>query len=77
MQTATTPLFLLILWAICLWFTRPNHSTRSFGGIDLINTGIAWTAFTAIFGALASINWMFSRQLFSEAKGDRRGVKTW
>ena len=77
LQTAGTPLLLGLLWAICLWFTRPNFSTESTGGIDLINTAITWTAFTVVFAALAAINLLFSRQLFGESKGDRRGVETW
>ena len=77
MQTATTPLFLFVLWAFCLYETRPNFSTQSTGGIDIINTAIAWVAFTVVFGALAAVNVLFARQLFGESKGDRRGVKTW
>ncbi len=77
MQTATTPLLLFVVWAFCLYKTRPNFSTESTGGIDLINTAITWTAFTLVFAALGAINWLFSRQLFGEAKGNRRGVETW
>lgn len=77
LQTATTPFFLALVWAFVLYKTRPNASTRDFGGIDGINTAITWTAFTLIFAALGAINWLFSRQLFGEARGERRGVLSW
>ena len=77
LQTASTPFFLALLWAFLLYETRPNASTRNFGGIDAINTAIAWTAFTIVFTALGAINWLFARQLFGESKGDRRGVLSW
>ncbi len=77
MQTAGTPVILFLLWLFLLYETRPNFSTQSTGGIDLINTAITWTAFTIVFLALGAVNVIFSRQLFGESKGDRRGVKTW
>lgn len=77
LQTAGTPVFLFLLWAFCLWYTRPNFSTESTGGIDLINTAITWTAFTFVFTALGAINLLFSRQLFGESKGERRGIESW
>ena len=77
LQTATTPFFLALVWAFLLYKTRPNYSTRDFGGIDVINTAIAWTAFTVVLSALGAINWLFSRQLFGEARGVRRGVLSW
>lgn len=77
LQTAGTPVLLFLLWAACLYFTRPNFSTESTGGIDVINTAITWTAFTVVFAALGAINVIFSRQLFGESKGVRRGVKSW
>jgi hypothetical protein len=41
------------------------------------NVTITWIAFTVIFLALALIHLIFARQLFSEAKGVRRGIESW
>jgi len=67
---------LAVVWAVVIFFTRPN-SPPSTGGIDGTNVTITWIAFTVILLALALINLIFARQLFSEAKGVRRGIKSW
>lgn len=67
---------LVVLWAVVLYFTRPNHPPMT-GGIDATNVTITWIAFTVIFLALALIHLIFARQLFSEAKGVRRGIESW
>jgi hypothetical protein len=68
---------LVVLWAVCLWGTRPNRPMETTGGIDATNVTITWIAFTVIVLALALIHLIFARQLFSEAKGVRRGVQSW
>jgi hypothetical protein len=68
---------LVALWAFLLWGTQPNHPVRTTGGIDATNVTITWIAFTVVILALALIHLIFARQLFSEAKGVRRGVKSW
>ena len=68
---------LVALWAFLLWGTRPNHPVKTTGGIDATNVTITWIAFTVVILALALIHLIFARQLFSEAKGVRRGVKSW
>lgn len=68
---AVVGLFLFILYN-----TRPNAS-GSTGGIDVINTTIVWMAFTAICGALIYLHVNFARQLLSESKQTRRGVRSW
>ncbi len=67
---------LVVLWAVLLWFTRPNGPGTT-GGIDGTNVTITWIAFTAIFAALGAIHAIFARQLFGEAKGTRRGIASW
>jgi hypothetical protein len=68
---------LVLLWAVILYFTRPNHPLTTTGGIDTVNVTITWVAFTVIFLALALIHLIFARQLLSEAKGVRRGIESW
>ncbi|AHG90257.1 hypothetical protein J421_2720 [Gemmatirosa kalamazoonensis] len=68
---------LVVLWAFLLWGTRPNHPLQTHGGIDTTNVTITWIAFTVVLLALALIHYIFARQLFGEAKGVRRGVKSW
>ena len=82
MQMLGTIAVLVALWAFLLWGTRPNHSpagasTTTYGGIDGTNVAITWIAFTIVILALALIHLIFARQLFSEAKGVRRGVESW
>ena len=67
---------LVVLWAFLLWGTRANHPGMT-GGIDATNVTITWIAFTIVILALALIHLIFARQLFSEAKGVRRGVESW
>jgi hypothetical protein len=67
---------LVLLWAVILYFTRPNHPPMT-GGIDATNVTIAWIAFTVIFLALGLIHRIFAKQLFGEAKGVRRGIESW
>jgi hypothetical protein len=67
---------LAVVWAIVIFFTRPN-APPSTGGIDVVNVTITWIAFTVILLALALIHLIFARQLFSEAKGVRRGIESW
>ena len=67
---------LAVVWAVVLYFTRPN-APPSTGGIDAVNVTITWIAVTVILLALALIHIIFARQLFGEAKGVRRGIKSW
>ena len=76
LQFRAIPLLLLVLLAFLLWHTRPNHM-GDVGGIDPINTFITWMAFIVVFGALIAIQLIFGKQLASEARGERRGVKSW
>ena len=64
---------LLAVLALVLYFTRPNEPGAT-GGIDTINTTITWIAFAIIALALMLVHVVLARQLFSEARGDRRGV---
>ena len=75
-QMLGTIALLVLLWAVVLYFTRPNHPGMQ-GGIDVVNVTITWIAFTMIFLALALIHLIFARQLFGEAKGVRRGIRSW
>jgi hypothetical protein len=76
LQMRLIPLALLALLGFLLYQTRPNQ-VGSTGGIDPINTFITWMAFIVVIGALIAIHLIFGRQLSSEAKGERRGVKSW
>lgn len=76
LQTLMTPVLLLAVLAFLLYNTRPNHMGTT-GGIDAINVTITWIAFIVVLGAISAINLIFSRQLRGEAKGERRGVKSW
>jgi hypothetical protein len=67
---------LAVLWAVVIFFTRPNEPPST-GGIDDVNVMITWVAFTVILLALALIHLLFARQLFSEARGVRRGIESW
>jgi hypothetical protein len=68
---------LVAVLAYVLWNTRPNHPLQTTGGIDTINVTITWIAFIGIFVALIYIHVNFARQLLSESREERRGVKTW
>jgi hypothetical protein len=76
LQAVAVPVALVIAWALVIWQTLPNRM-GSDGGIDLITSFVTWTAATVIFGALIAVHLIFARQLFSEAKGTRRGVRSW
>jgi hypothetical protein len=76
MQMVGTIAVLVLLWAWLLYETQPNHPGMH-GGIDVTNVTITWIAFTVVILALALIHYIFARQLFSEAKGVRRGVQSW
>ncbi len=76
LQMFVIALGIIAIYAFVLFHTRPNQSTEM-GGIDLINTTIVWIAFTAICGALIYLHVNFGRQLLSESKGTRRGIKSW
>ena len=67
---------LLAVLAFLMWNTRPNGPGDT-GGIDPIHVTITWTAFIAVLGALIYIHVNFARQLLSESRGERRGVKSW
>ena len=75
-QMRLVPLGLLAVLAFVLYNTRPNRMGTD-GGLDPVNTFITWFAFIVVFGALIAIHLIFGRQLSSEAKGERRGVKSW
>lgn len=77
LQMVGTVVVLALVWAFVLYNTRPNHPQMTTGGIDATNTTITWIAFTGVLFALAMIHVIFARQLFSEAKGIRRGVASW
>lgn len=77
LQMVGTVLVLAAVYAFVLWNTRPNHPLRTTGGIDPINVTITWIAFFGVLFALAMIHVIFARQLFSEARGTRRGVASW
>ena len=76
LQFRVLPLVLLGVLAFLLYHTRPNDSADT-GGIDPINTFITWFALIVVFGALIAIQLIFGKQMASEAKGERRGVKSW
>ena len=67
---------MLLLLAVVIFGTRPNGPGDT-GGLDPIHGVITWIAFTVILGAIIYIHVNFARQLFGEAKGQRRGVETW
>ena len=75
-QMRIIPLGILAALAFLLYHTRPNAMGTT-GGLDPINTFITWMAFIVVFGAIIAIHLIFGRQLSSEAKGERRGVKSW
>ena len=77
LQMVGTVVVLALVIAFVLYNTRPNHPLQTTGGIDGVNTTIAWIAFTGVLFALAMIHVIFARQLFSESKGTRRGVASW
>jgi len=76
-QMVITIAVLVVLWAFLIWGTRPNHPPADTGGIFGAHVIITWVAFTVVILALALIHSIFARQLFSEAKGVRRGIKSW
>jgi UDP-N-acetylmuramyl pentapeptide phosphotransferase/UDP-N-acetylglucosamine-1-phosphate transferase len=76
LQMFVVILGLVALVAFVFYNTRPNSPGET-GGIDAINTTITWIAFIGVGTALAYIHFNFARQLRAEAKGDRKGVKTW
>ncbi len=76
LQFRTTPILLIALLAFLLYETRPNHM-GSTGGIDPVNTFLTWFAFIVVFGALIAIQLIFGKQMSSESRGERRGVKSW
>lgn len=76
LQFTTAPIVLLLVLGFLLYNTRPNRVGTT-GGIDPINTTIAWIAFIVVIGALISVQLIFARQMWGEAKGVRRGVKSW
>ena len=67
---------LVALYALGIWITRSN-SMDSNAGLDTTNTMICWIAFTGIAVALIYVHVNLARQLFGEAKGVQRGVKSW
>ena len=76
LQFRLTPLLLLGVVGFLFYHTRPNRMGEM-GGIDLINTFITWMAFVVVVGALIAIHLIFGKQMSSEARGERRGVKSW
>ena len=76
LQLRLIPLALVGVLAFLIWHTRPNQM-GSTGGIDPINTFITWMAFIVVIGALIAIHLIFGRQMGSEARGERRGVRSW
>jgi len=76
LQFRVIPVLMLGVLAFLLYHTRANESAET-GGIDPINTFITWFAFIVVFGALIAIQLIFGKQMASEAKGERRGVKSW
>jgi hypothetical protein len=68
---------LALVLAFVVYNTRPNHPLQTTGGIDPINVAITWIAFFGILFALAMVHIIFARQLFSEARGTRRGIASW
>ena len=77
LQMVGTVVVLVLVLAFVLYNTRPNHPVATTGGIDGINTTITWIAFAGILFALAMVHVIFARQLFSEARGVRRGIASW
>jgi hypothetical protein len=75
-QMRLIPLAILAVLAFLLYHTRPNAMGTT-GGIDPINTFITWMALVVVFGAIIALHLIFGRQLSGEAKGERRGVKSW
>lgn len=76
LQFRLIPVLMLGALAFVLYHTRANRSAET-GGIDPINTFITWFALIVVFGALIAIQLIFGKQMASEAKGERRGVKSW
>ena len=76
LQMRLIPLAILAVVAFLIYHTRPNAMGTT-GGIDPINTFITWMAFIVVGGALIAIHLIFGRQMASEAKGERRGVRSW
>ena len=77
LQMVATVVVLVAVLLFVVWNTRPNHPLATTGGIDPTNTTITWIAFTGILFAHAMIHVIFARQLFSEARGTRRGIASW
>ena len=77
LQMVATVVVLAALLAFLLYNTRPNHPIQTTGGIDGTNVTITWIAFIGVLFALSMIHVIFARQLFSEARGTRRGVASW
>jgi heme/copper-type cytochrome/quinol oxidase subunit 2 len=76
-QMVATIVVLVLVWAFCLYHTRPNHPVETTGGIDATNTIITWIAFTIVILALCLVHLILARQLFGEAKGVRRDIRSW
>ena len=76
LQALVGALGVLALYLLGLYITRSNEMGDT-GGIDDVNMMICWIAFTGIAVALVYVHLLVARQLFGEAKGVQRGVKSW